>query len=125
MSHSLKLPPPLLLYYLFTETFKVLTSTLAAPRMEFTLRALNEEFVQTLQQEILLRPLSFGKPLVALVRGLKDPNNFREEELDTCVLEVIGGNHRREALTNLMSMSENNGSDTENYKFVDVQLFCG
>lgn len=70
---------------------------------------------------MVLRPLNFGKPLVAVVRGLQKPEDFKEEELDTSVLEVIGGNHRREAIKNLNT----NGQEKEHCKFIDVQLFCG
>lgn len=105
---------------IFTETLKVLASTLAPPRLDYTLRKLSEDFVKSLEQEMVLRPLNFGKPLIAVVRGISQPSDSKEEELDTYVLEVIGGNHRREAIKNLNSVNSQ-----EHHKFVDVELFCG
>ena len=79
-------------------TFKVLTSNICAPREEYKLRDLDEMFVQTLEREKCCWDLSFGRPLIAIVTGVKDHASFFKDQLDTYTLEAIGGNHRQEAL---------------------------
>ena len=101
----------------YSGTVRVLTSTLVPPRIGYTLRNLDVEFASFVQSEMVQRPMNFGKPLIVVAQGVKDPKDFREDELDSLLLEVIGGNHRREALKNIIS--------DEQYKFVDVQIFCG
>ena len=68
---------------------------------------------------MVLRPFNFGKPLIAVVQDLVKPQDFKED-LDSHVLEVIGGNHRRLAIMNL-----NTNSRHLHQQFVDVQLYCG
>ena len=93
------------------------------PKEEYKLRDLDELFLKTLERELLLRPLSFGKPLIAIVSGVKDHQSFSRDQLDSCRLEVIGGNHRQEAIQNILQDEENSSKDE--YMYVGVQLFLG
>jgi hypothetical protein len=53
----------------------------------------------------------------------KRPSEFKEASLDTYNLEVIGGNHRRIALQDLVGDPEQ--SSNNNFKFTEIQLFSG
>ena len=69
---------------------------------------------------MVLRPLNFGKPLIAVVTSVKQQTDFKEDDMDGYTLQVIRGNHRREAIKRLIA----SGQD-KHQKFVDVQLFSG
>ena len=51
-----------------------------------------------LKNEITERPNTFAKPLIAIVKNVVTRERFDESQIDGLSLEVIGGNHRREAL---------------------------
>lgn len=102
---------------------KVLATSLAAPRPEYTLRELDVCHVQVLKNELLSRPLTqCGKPIVVIAKGLKDVDKFDEKDLDSYGLEVIGGNHRREAINEIIKTSTSNETK-ELFKFVYVQIY--
>ena len=68
------------------------------------------------------RQINFPKPLIAIVKGIKAKEQFNEKELDGYALEVIGGNHRREAIQQL----HKEGKLGKNiHKHAVVQLFIG
>ena len=43
----------------------------------------------------------FSKPLIAVVKNMYSKEEFDEQKLEGLCLEVIGGNHRREAICQL------------------------
>lgn len=99
---------------------KVLVSSLKAPMKDYTLRDLDEVFVKSLVTEFKDNEVPFGqKPLLAIIKGLSRPNEFKEDKLDSYELEVIGGNHRRAAMQAMLT------EDPENikYKYTEVILF--
>ena len=65
------------------------------------IRPLDNAFVTKLKSEILERCSTFVKRLIAVVNNITDKTNFDEKKLHEYVLEVIGGNHRREAYSQL------------------------
>ncbi|XP_028417131.1 uncharacterized protein LOC114541406 [Dendronephthya gigantea] len=83
------------------DVYKVLSHTLVQPRKEFLVRPLDPGFVNKLKFEILERPTNFVKPMIAIVKNAKSKSEFDESKLDGYTLEVIGGNHRREAFSQL------------------------
>lgn len=104
---------------------KVLTTSLAAPRLQYTLRELDVCHVQVLKAELLSRPLSLsGKPIFVIAKGLTDVDKFDEKDLDSYELEVIGGNHRREAMKEIIKTSTSNETK-ELFKYVYVQIHAG
>jgi hypothetical protein len=107
------------LNYNFLEPFKVLTEPLVEPRKEFRLRELDTAFVAVLKDEILERPNTFPKPLIAIAQSVMSRDDFDEGQIDALSLEVIGGNHRREALSQL------NKEGKLNTAYTIVQLYTG
>ena len=89
------------------------------PRKEFLLREVDPAFVAALKVQILERPNPFPKPLIAIVKGVVSKKDFNDSQLDALELEVIGGNHRREALTQLLREGKLNKTYTM------VQLYTG
>jgi hypothetical protein len=106
---------------LFSDPFVVKISSLVQPRNEFLIRPLDNVFVTKLKSEILERCSTFVKPLIAVVNNITDKANFDEKKLHEYVLEVIGGNHRREAYTQL----EKEKQLEESQLTIKVQLFTG
>ena len=103
---------------------KVLATSLIPPRPEFTLRRLDESHVEALKMELVSRPTSCGKPLLVTAKGLKNAADLDIKDLDSYELEVIGGNHRREAIKQIITSAK--GSETKDlYKFVYVQIYAG
>ena len=72
-----------------------------------------------LKLQILERPSPFPKPLIAIVKGVVSKKDFNDSQLDALELEVIGGSHRREALTQLLR----EGKLDKTYTM--VQLYTG
>lgn len=89
------------------------------PRKEFLLREVDPAFVAALKVQILEQPNPFPKPLIAIVKGVVSKKDFNDSQLDALELEVIGGNHRREALTQLLREGKLNKTYTM------VQLYTG
>ena len=90
------------------------------PRKEFLLREVDPAFVAALKVQILERPNPFLKPLIAIVKGAVSKKDFNDTQLDALELEVIGGNHRREALlTQLLREGKLNKT------YTTVQLYTG
>ena len=85
------------------------------------MRSLDKNYVNVLKSELLQRPLSFAKPLIGIVKDLKDKSYFVEDQLESYEIEIIGGNHRRQALSEL----QQEGHVPESLKFVNVQLYAG
>ena len=90
------------------------------PREEFKLRELDNGYVQVLKQELLTRPLSFAKPLIGIVKDLHSKDHFNKEAVDAYEIEVIGGNHRRQAFEEIKRHSSE-----KVYEFTNVQLYTG
>ena len=65
------------------------------------MRDIDQTFVSVLKSEILERPTTFAKPLIAIVKNAITKEDFDESKIDGLSLEVMGGNHRREALLQL------------------------
>ena len=106
------------IYFNLAGTFKIITDCLFPPREAFKLRSLDKN---VLKSELLQRPLSFAKPLIGIVKDLKDKSYFMEDQLESYEIEIIGGNHRRQALSEL----QQEGHVPESLKFVNVQLYAG
>ena len=68
---------------------------------EDRVRDIDQTFVSVLKSEILERPTTFAKPLIAIVKNAITKEDFDESKIDGLSLEVMGGNHRREALLQL------------------------
>ena len=84
------------------EPYKVLSQSLAEPRKEYRVRDIDPTFVTILKSEITERPNTFAKPLIAIVKNAITREDFDESKIDGLSLEVIGGNHRHEALIQLI-----------------------
>ena len=93
--------------------------SLIDPRKECRLRELDITFVEALKHEILERPNTFPKPLSAIEKDIGSREDFDESQIDALSLEVIGGNHRREALTKLLKEGKLKTT------YVMVQLYTG
>ena len=65
------------------------------------MRDIDQTFVSVLKSEILERPTTFAKPLIAIVKNAITKEDFDESKIDGLSLEVMGVNHRREALLQL------------------------
>ena len=109
------------IYFNLAGTFKIITDCLFPPREAFKLRSLDKNYVNVLKSELLQCPLSFAKPLIGIVKDLKDKSYFVEDQLESYEIEIIGGNHRRQALSEL----QQEGHVPESLKFVNVQLYAG
>ena len=101
-------------YFNLTGTFKIITDCLCPPREAFKLRNLDKNYVNVLKSELFQRPLSFAKPLIGIVKDLKDKSYFVEDQLESYEIEIIGCNHRRQALSEL----QQEGHVPESLKFV-------
>ena len=84
------------------DPYKVLSHCLVEPRQEYLVRDIDDAFVECLKKELCERPSVFCKPLIAVVKNVFSKENFDEQKLDGLTLEVIGGNHRREAVCQLV-----------------------
>lgn len=62
--------------------------------------------------------------MFVIAKGLKKVSEFNEKELDSYQLEVIGGNHRREAIVQILQ-TETSNQTKQRYKFVYVQIYAG
>lgn len=102
---------------------KVLATCLIAPRLEYRLRELDSYYLEALKQELLLRPMTCSKLMIVVAKGLTESTDFKEEELDSYQLEVIGGNHRREVILQILKDSTIHSKDC--FKFVYVQVYSG
>ena len=77
-----------------------------------------------LKQGLIEVPLACSKPLIVVAKGLLDPTQINTtSDLEKYKLEVLGGNHRREALTEILEDAENKNMDC--YKYVYVQVYSG
>lgn len=108
-----------------TGSFNVLTTSLVPPRPEFKLRELDKNYVEILKNELLRCPLSFAKPLIGIVKGLKSKEEFDENVIDTYEIEIIGGNHRRQALTEITREEISRETKLDPYEQTTVQLYSG
>lgn len=101
-------------YFNLTGTFKIITDCLCPPREAFKLRNLNKNYVDVFKSKLLQHSLSFAKPVTGIVKDLKDKSYFVEDQLESYEIEVIGGNHRMQALSEL----QQEGHIPESLKFV-------
>ena len=76
--------------FFFLGVHRVLTTSLVAPRPEYRLRDIDSCHLAALKQELLSRPMSSGKTMLVVARGLKEAKNFDEKDMDSYALEVIG-----------------------------------
>lgn len=100
---------------------KVLATCLIAPQLEYGLRELDSYYLEALKQELLLCPMTCSKLMIVVAKGLTESTDFKEEELDSYQLEVIGGNHRREVILQILKDSTIHSKDC--FKFVYVQVY--
>lgn len=78
--------------------------------------------MKSLIKEFKDNEVLFGlKPLLVIVNGLKTPQDFREDTIDSYELEVIGGNHRRATMQSIQLEHPNSSQ----YKYTEVILFSG
>lgn len=106
-----------------TGTFNVLKTSLIPPRRDFKLRELDKKLVELLKNELLRCPLSFAKSLIGIVKGIKSKDDFNQTAIDSYEIEVIGGNHRRQALSEILK--EGTREALESRKQTYVQLYTG
>ena len=91
-----------ILFY-FAKPYKILSQSLAQPREEYRVRDIDPTFASMLKKEILERANTFAKPLIANCKKmLQTEIRFDKSQIETLMLEVIGGNHRCETLVQLM-----------------------
>ena len=111
------------LSFIFADVCSVNITTLVQPREDFLIRPLDPVFVERLKTEIVERCSTFVKPLIVVVRDVKTRDEFDKNKLQNgeYVLEVIGGNHRREAFSQL---KEEGKLDKDEHS-LKVQLFTG
>ena len=102
---------------------RVLARSLVSPRPEYRLRELDPAHVEALKQELLSRPMSSCKTMLVVAQGLKDVKDFDENDVDSYALEVIGGNHRREVILQILADDSIQSKDC--FKFVYVQIYAG
>lgn len=105
---------------------RVLTSSyaLSPPREEYRLREVNAVHKAALKQGLIEVPLACSKPLIVVAKGLLDATEITAtSDLDKFRLEVLGGNHRREALMEILQDKEKNNMDC--YKYVYVHVYSG
>ena len=81
--------------------------------------------MEALRAELSLRPTSCGKPMLVIAKGLKNAFDFDDKDLDSYELEVIGGNHQREALSKILDGQSVDCRMKDLYKFVYVQIYTG
>ena len=87
---------------------RVLTSSLSPPREEYRLREVNALHKAALKQGLLEVPLAYSKPLIVVAKGLLDATQIKtSRDLEKFELEVLGGNHRREALLDIRGKRTN------------------
>ena len=103
----------------------MLTDCLTPPREEFRLRSLDEPYVAFLKEELLQRPLNFAKPLIGIVKGLEKKDDFSSEEIDRYRIEIVGGNHRRQALAEIKKDHPEIYNSLECMQFANVHLYTG
>ena len=56
-----------------------------------------------------------------ITKGVSTPKEFKEDNLDSYELEVIGGNYRRAAMLAI----QKEDPDNVKYKYTEVILFTG
>ena len=101
----------------------MLATCLIAPRPEYRLRELDSYHLEALKQELISRPMTCSKPMIVVAKGLTESKDFKEEELDSYQLEVIGRNHRREVVVQILK--DNTVHSKDCFKFVYVQVYSG
>ena len=99
----------------------MLATSLIAPRHEYRLRELDSFHLEALKKELLSRPMICSKPMIVVAKGLTESTDFKEEELDSYQMEVIGGNHRREVILHILKDSTIPSEDC--FKFVYVHVY--
>ena len=101
-----------------------MTSTLSPPREEYNLREVNALHKAALKQGLIEVPLACSKPLIVVAEGLMDATQIKTTtDLAKFKLEVLGGNHRREALMEILEDEEKKSLDC--YKYVHVHVYSG
>ena len=101
----------------------MLATCLIAPRPEYRLRELDSHHLEALKQELISRPMTCSKHMIVVAKGLTETKDFKEEELDSYQLEIIGRNHRREVV--LQILKDNTVYSKDCFKFVYVQVYSG
>ena len=99
-----------------------MSQSLVEPRQEYRVRDIDPTFVSMLKTEITERPNTFAKPLIAIVKNVVTRERFDESQIDGLSLEVIGGNHRREALAQLIKEGQ---LKQHPLSYTMVQLYTG
>ena len=62
--------------------------------------------------------------MLVIAKGLTNAFDLDTKDLDSYELEVIGGNHRREAISRIIATSPD-AKTKDLYKFVYVQIYAG
>ena len=89
------------------------------------LRSPDDQYVKNLKGEFLRRPIPFGAPFLCIVKGIPDADQFDNHKLDGYVYEMVGGNHRRLALQQILRDEGVQDDEKEKFKCVNVQLYAG
>lgn len=88
------------------------------------MREVNALHKAALKQGLLEVPLAYSKPLIVVAKGLLDATQIKtSRDLEKFELEVLGGNHRREALMDILEDEEKGQMDC--YKYVYAQVYAG
>ena len=107
--------------FIFIDPYRLHINQLEPPRDEFLVRALDPAFVINLKTEVLERSSTFVKPFIAVVRDLHNQKDLDEASINKYSIEIIGGNHRREAF---MQLQKENKLE-EKRMIMQVQLYTG
>ena len=88
------------------------------------MREVNALHKAVVKQGLIEVPLPYSKPLILVAKGLLDITQIKKTSyLENFELEVLGGNHRREALMDILEDEEKRNLDC--YKYVYVQVYAG
>lgn len=110
----------LCLFWFPSGIFYVPILKLTAPADECLIRNVDDAFVKLLIKEIKARPILCPDPLLCLVSGINNSDEFKEENIKDYTYQTIGGNHRRSAYQALLA--EKHIDDTS---LIPVRLVFG
>ena len=100
-----------------TGLFTVPVKCLIEPRKSRLIRDPNMEYVAALKEEMINNPTSNVAPLIGVVH-LKEDEPFDKKHPEAYVYEVIGGNHSRIALNQILLCDQSNI-----YRFRTVSVY--
>lgn len=94
---------------------------------DFGIRKIDADHVKELEHELSkYSAFDIQAPIVVMVDPLSDdPDKFNSETRRCYKFLVLSGNHRRQALTNIMADPERSKTLKLNDGCIDVHVYCG